>query len=417
MDFQPSKRCVEFQERLNAFMEEHIYPAEALYERELTESGDPHHQPRVMEELKGLAKQKGLWNMFLPACTREGDADHGAGLSNSDYAPLAEILGRSHIASEACNCSAPDTGNMEVLHQFATDEQKQQWLNPLLEGEIRSSFAMTEPDVASSDATNISLRIQRDGGDYVLSGRKWWISGALHPHCRIMIVMGKTGAGGTGVGGTQSHRQQSQILVPIDTPGVQIVRGLPVFGYQDQEGHAEILFEDVRVPASNLIAGEGDGFMIAQARLGPGRIHHCMRSLGAAERALEAMCRRAVARSTFGQPVAARANIQDWIAEARIEIEMARLLTLKAAWLMDTVGNRHARTEIAAIKVAAPNIALKVIDRAIQVHGGGGVSDDFPLAWAYAHLRTLRLADGPDEVHKLSIARRELAPYMPPSEA
>jgi acyl-CoA dehydrogenase len=408
MNFQPSERCVEFQERLNAFMDEHVYPAEPVYERELADSGNPHHQPRVMEQLKALAREKGLWNMFLP------DAEHGAGLSNSDYAPLAEILGRSHIASEACNCSAPDTGNMEVLHQFGTDEQKQQWLNPLLEGEIRSSFAMTEPDVASSDATNISLRIERDGGDYVLNGRKWWISGALHPHCRIMIVMGKSGAGGTE---SPRHRQQSQILVPIDTPGVRIVRGLPVFGYQDQEGHAEIMFEDVRVPADNLIAGEGDGFVIAQARLGPGRIHHCMRSIGAAERALEAMCRRAVARTTFGQPVAARANVQDWIAEARIEIEMARLLTLKAAWLMDTVGNRHARTEIAAIKVAAPSIALKVIDRAIQVHGGGGVSDDFPLAWAYAHLRTLRLADGPDEVHKLSIARRELAPYMPSADA
>ena len=400
MDFQPSERCVEFQERLTAFMDEHVYPAEPVYERELAESGDPHHQPRAMEQLKVAARERGLWNMFLP------DAEHGAGLSNGDYAPLAEILGRSHIASEACNCSAPDTGNMEVLHQFGTDEQKQQWLNPLLEGEIRSSFAMTEPDVASSDATNIALRIERDGSDYVLNGRKWWISGALHPHCRIMIVMGKTDPD------APRHRQQSQILVPIDTPGVQILRGLPVFGYQDQEGHAEISFEDVRVPASNLIAGEGDGFMIAQARLGPGRIHHCMRSIGAAERALEAMCRRAVARTTFGQPVAARANVQDWIAEARIEIEMARLLTLKAAWLMDTVGNRHARTEIAAIKVAAPNIALKVLDRAIQIHGGGGVCDDFHLAWAYAHLRTLRLADGPDEVHKLSIARRELAPYM-----
>ncbi len=399
MDFKPSARCVEYQERLTAFMDEHVYPAEAVYERQLAESGDPHHQPAVMEELKRLARERGLWNMFLP------DAEHGAGLSNSDYAPLAEILGRSHIASEACNCSAPDTGNMEVLHQFGTDEQKTAWLNPLLEGEIRSSFAMTEPEVASSDATNISLRIERDGSDYVLNGRKWWISGALHPHCRIMIVMGKTDPN------APRHRQQSQILVPIDAPGVQIVRGLPVFGYQDQEGHAEIVFEDVRVPAANLIAGEGDGFMIAQARLGPGRIHHCMRSLGAAERALEAMCRRAVVRTTFGQPVAARANVQDWIAEARIEIEMARLLTLKTAWLMDTVGNRHARTEIAAIKVAAPNVALKVLDRAIQVHGGGGVSDDFPLAWAYAHLRTLRLADGPDEVHKLSIARRELAPY------
>jgi acyl-CoA dehydrogenase len=381
-------------------MDEHVYPAEAVYERQLADSGDPHHQPAAMEELKRLARERGLWNMFLP------DAEHGAGLSNSDYAPLAEILGRSHIASEACNCSAPDTGNMEVLHQFGTDEQKRAWLNPLLEGEIRSSFAMTEPDVASSDATNISLRIERGGGEYVLNGRKWWISGALHPHCRVMIVMGKSDPS------APRHRQQSQILVPIDTPGVEIVRGLPVFGYQDQEGHAEILFEDVRVPASNLIAGEGEGFMIAQARLGPGRIHHCMRSIGAAERALEAMCRRAAQRTTFGQPVAARANVQDWIAESRIEIEMARLLTLKAAWLMDTVGNRHARTEIAAIKVAAPNVALKVLDRAIQVHGGGGVSDDFPLAWAYAHLRTLRLADGPDEVHKLSIARRELAPYV-----
>jgi acyl-CoA dehydrogenase len=407
MDFQASERCVEFQERLKAFMDEYVYPAEPLYERQLKESGDPHHQPQVMEDLKVRAREAGLWNMFLP------DADHGAGLSNSDYAPLAEILGRSHIASEACNCSAPDTGNMEVLHQFATDEQKSHWLNPLLEGEIRSCFGMTEPDVASSDATNISLRIVRDGDQYVLNGRKWWISGALHPHCKIMIVMGKTGRVGAE---SPRHRQQSQILVPIDTPGVEIVRGLPVFGYQDQEGHAEITFTDVRVPATNLIAGEGDGFMIAQARLGPGRIHHCMRSIGAAERALEAMCKRAVSRTTFGQPIASRANIQDWIAEARIEIEMARLLTLKAAWLMDTVGNRHARTEIAAIKVAAPNIALKVIDRAIQVHGGGGVSDDFPLAWTYAHLRTLRLADGPDEVHKLSIARRELAPYMP-SEA
>jgi acyl-CoA dehydrogenase len=407
MDFQPSARSLEYRERLLAFMDEHVYPAEAVYERQLRESGDPHHQPRVMEELKASARERGLWNMFLP------DAEHGAGLSNSDYAPLAEILGRSHIASEACNCSAPDTGNMEVLHQFADEEQKERWLRPLLDGEIRSAFAMTEPAVASSDATNISLRIERAGdsaagtAEYVLNGRKWWISGALHPHCRIMIVMGKTRTDGP------RHAQQSMVLVPLSTPGVQILRGLPVFGYQDQEGHAEILFEDVRVPAANLIAGEGEGFMVAQARLGPGRIHHCMRCIGAAERALEAMCRRAVARSTFGQPLATRANIQDWIAESRVEIEMARLLTLKAAWLMDTVGNRHARTEIAAIKVAAPSIALKVIDRAIQVHGGGGVSDDFTLAWAYAHLRTLRLADGPDEVHKLSIARRELAPYLP----
>jgi acyl-CoA dehydrogenase len=400
MDFKPTERCVEFTERLTGFMEEHVYPAEAIYERQLRESGDPHHQPQIMEELKVRARELGLWNMFLP------DPELGAGLSNGDYAPLAEILGRSHIASEACNCSAPDTGNMEVLTLFGSDEQKERWLRPLLDGEIRSAFAMTEPEVASSDATNIALRIDRDGDEYVLNGRKWWISGTYHPHCRILIVMGKTQPD------APRHKQQSMILVPIDTPGVQILRNLPVFGYLDHEGHAEILFQDVRVPASNLIAGEGDGFMIAQARLGPGRIHHCMRCIGAAERALEQMCKRAATRVTFGQPVAARANVQDWIAESRIEIEMARLLTLKAAWLMDTVGNRHARTEISAIKVAAPSIALKVIDRAIQVHGGGGVSDDFTLAWAYAHLRTLRLADGPDEVHKMSIARRELAPHM-----
>jgi len=401
MDFEPSPRCAEFKERLGAFMDEHVYPAEPVYDQQLRDSGEPHYQPPVMEELKAQARAAGLWNMFLP------DEEHGAGLTNSDYAPLAEILGRSPIASEACNCSAPDTGNMEVLHDFGTEEQKQQWLMPLLDGEIRSAFAMTEPDVASSDATNIQLRIERDGDEYVLNGRKWWTTNVTHPHCKIMIVMGKTSTDGP------IHKQQSQILVPVDTPGVTIVRDLRVFGYNDQDGHGEVDFSDVRVPASNLISGEGDGFMIAQARLGPGRIHHCMRAIGAAERALEAMCRRAVSRVTFGQPVAMRGNVQDWIAESRIEIEMARLLTLKAAWMMDTVGNRHARTEIAAIKVAAPNVALKVLDRAIQVHGGGGVSQDFGLASAYAHLRTLRLADGPDEVHKLSIARRELAPYVP----
>jgi acyl-CoA dehydrogenase len=401
MDFQPSARCTDFKERMTTFMDEQIYPAEARYERERRESGNPHHHPAVMEELKAQAREAGLWNLFLP------DEHDGAGLSNADYAPLAEILGRSHIASEACNCSAPDTGNMEVLHQFGTPEQKERWLRPLLDGEIRSAFAMTEPAVASSDATNIELRIERDGEQYVLNGRKWWTSNALHPNCRIMIVMGKTDPDGP------TYKQQSQILVPLDTPGVTIMRNLPVFGYEDQEGHAEVDFEDVRVPATNLIAGEGDGFMIAQARLGPGRIHHCMRALGAAERALEQICKRAVSRVTFGQPLAMRGNVQDWIAESRIEIEMARLLTLKAAWLMDTVGNRHARIEISAIKVAAPNVALKVLDRAIQLHGGGGVCDDFGLASAYAHLRTLRLADGPDEVHKLSIARRELAPYVP----
>jgi acyl-CoA dehydrogenase len=401
MDFQPSARCVEFKERLESFMDERVYPAEEVYERELRESGNPHHHPAVMEELKSRAREAGLWNMFLP------DAEHGAGLSNSDYAPLAEILGRSRIASEACNCSAPDTGNMEVLHQFGSEEQKERWLTPLLDGEIRSSFAMTEPDVASSDATNIAMRIERDGDEYVLNGRKWWTSGAMHPNARIMIVMGKTQTDGP------RHRQQSMILVPFDTPGVTILRNLAVFGYDDQEGHAEVDFTDVRVPASNLIAGEGDGFMIAQARLGPGRIHHCMRAIGAAERALEAMCARAVSRVTFGQPLAMRGNVQDWIAESRIEIEMARLLTLKAAWLMDTVGNRQARTEIAAIKVAAPNVALKVLDRAIQVHGGGGVSDDFSLAAAYAHLRTLRPEDGPEGVHHLPLARREPAPHIP----
>jgi acyl-CoA dehydrogenase len=311
-------------------------------------------------------------------------------------------MGRSHIAPEACNCAAPDTGNMEVLTLFGTTEQQERWLVPLLEGEIRSAFAMTEPAAASSDATNVELRIERDGDEYVLNGRKWWTSGAMRERCKIMIVMGKTDPD------AHRYRQQSMILVPPDTPGVTVLRNLPVFGYVDQEGHAEILFEDARVPATNLIASEGDGFLIAQARLGPGRIHHCMRALGAAERALELMCQRAGERVTFGQPVSERANIQDWIAESRIEIEMARLLTMKTAWLMDTVGNKHARTEIAAIKVAAPQVALNVLDRAIQVHGGGGVSDDFPLAWMYAHLRTLRLADGPDEIHKRTIAREEL---------
>jgi acyl-CoA dehydrogenase len=399
MDFELSDRCKELRERLETFMDDHVYPAEHVYEEQLRASGNPHFHPPVMEDLKERARELGLWNLFLPHGDPFGDEP---GLSNLDYAPLAEIMGRSHIASEACNCAAPDTGNMEVLTLFGTPEQKEQWLRPLLEGQIRSAFVMTEPDVASSDATNIQMRIERDGDDYVLNGRKWWASGAMRERCRIFIVMGKTDPDGP------SYRQQSMILVPKDTPGVTIVRNLPVFGYVDQEGHAEILFEDVRVPASNLIANEGDGFLIAQARLGPGRIHHCMRSIGAAERALELMCVRAATRETFGRPVAHRANIQDWIAESRIEIDMARLLTLKAAWLMDTVGNKHARTEIAAIKVAAPNVALKVIDRAIQVHGGGGVSDDFPLATMYAHLRTLRLADGPDEVHKLSIARQEL---------
>ena len=401
MNFETSERCKDFQERLLAFMDEHVYPAEAVYDEQIRAAGDPHHHPAVMEELKTEARRRGLWNLFHP------HEEWGPALSNTEYAPLAEILGRSPIASEACNCSAPDTGNMEVLTLFGTPEQQDRWLRPLLDGEIRSAFAMTEPAVASSDATNIELRIERDGDEYVLNGRKWWTSNALHPNCRILIVMGKTNPE------APRHQQQSMILVPIDAPGVDILRGLPVFGYQDREGHAEIDFTDVRVPASNLIAGEGDGFMISQARLGPGRIHHCMRAIGAAERALELMCKRAASRVTFGQPVSERANVQDWIAEARIDIEMVRLLTLKTAWLMDTVGNRHARVEIAAIKVAAPDVALRVLDRAIQVHGGGGVSDDFPLASFWAHMRTLRLADGPDEVHKRTIATRELRRWAP----
>jgi acyl-CoA dehydrogenase len=396
MDFEPSQRCKDFAARLNAFMHERVYPAEAVFEEQIREAGDPHGDPPVMEELKEEARRRGLWNLFHP------DPEYGPGLSYVEYAMLAEIMGRSAIASEACNCSAPDTGNMEVLTQFGTPEQKERWLLPLLEGEIRSAFAMTEPDVASSDATNVQMLIERDGDEYVLNGRKWWTTGSIRERCRILIVMGKTNPDGP------PHRQQSMILVPRDTPGLTVKRNLTVFGYVHNEGEGDLLFDDVRVPVSNLVGGEGDGFLISQARLGPGRIHHCMRTIGAAERALELMCRRASERVTFGMPVADRANVQDWIAESRIEIDMARLLTLKAAWLIDTVGNKHARTEIAAIKVAAPQVALKVIDRAIQVHGGAGVSQDFPLAWLYAHVRTLRLADGPDEVHKMTIARREL---------
>jgi acyl-CoA dehydrogenase len=399
MDFGLTDRCQDLRERLFAFMDEHVYPAESVYEEQILSSGDPHFHPPVMEELKTEARRRGLWNLFHP------HPDWGPGLTNSEYAPLAEITGRSQIAPEACNCAAPDTGNMEVLTVFGTPEQQDRWLRPLLEGEIRSAFAMTEPAVASSDATNIELRIDREGNHYVLNGRKWWASGAMRARCRIMIVMGKTDPDGP------RYRQQSMVLVPLDTPGVTIVRNLPVFGYVDPEGHAEIVFDNVRVPTSNLIGNEGDGFLISQARLGPGRIHHCMRAIGAAERALELMCRRALTRVTFGQPVSDRANVQDWIAESRIEIEMARLLTMKAAWLMDTVGNKHARMEISAIKVAAPNVALRVVDRAIQVHGGAGVSDDLPLAMMYAQLRTLRLADGPDEIHKRTMARAELRQF------
>ncbi|MEU4494139.1 acyl-CoA dehydrogenase family protein [Streptomyces sp. NBC_00210] len=397
--FETSDRAKKYQADLLEFMDSHIYPAEAVYHEQMCASGDPHFHPPILEELKAEARGRGLWNLFHP------HAEWGPGLTNLEYAPLAEIMGRSHIASEACNCNAPDTGNMEVLTLFGSDEHKEKYLGPLLDGTMASAFAMTEPRVASSDATNIELRMERDGDEYVLNGRKWFASNALHRNCKVLIVMGKTDPTAA------PHRQQSMMVVPIDAPGITLIRGLPVFGYQDREGHAEIDFTDVRVPAKDVLKGEGEGFAISQARLGPGRIHHCMRAIGAAERALELMCRRAQSRVTFGSPIAERSNVQDWIAEARIDIEMIRLLTLKAAYLMDTVGNKEARTEIAAIKVAAPNIALKIVDRAIQVHGGAGVTDDFPLAMMYAGLRTLRLADGPDEVHKRAIARQELRQY------
>ncbi|MCB0976777.1 MAG: acyl-CoA dehydrogenase family protein [Acidimicrobiales bacterium] len=401
MDFAYSPKAEALRTELLDYMDSHIYPAEPLYHEQIDASGDPHHVPEVFTPLKEEARRRGLWNLFLPHKTKWTD-----GLSNADYAPLAEITGRSaHLAPQALNCSAPDTGNMEVLTLFGTPEQQEQWLYPLLEGEIRSAFAMTEPAVASSDATNIECRIERDGDEYVINGRKWWISGAADPRCAIYILMGKTDPS------APRHRQQSMILVPSDTPGVEVIRSLPVFGYMDQEGHCEIQFTDVRVPASNLIGEEGGGFAIAQARLGPGRIHHCMRCIGAAERALELMCRRVTNRVAFGRPLAEQGVIREWIAESRMEIEQARLLTLKAAWLMDTVGNKGAAVEISAIKVVVPNMALRVIDRAIQAHGGGGVSDDFPLAAMYAGIRTLRLADGPDEVHRRQLAKRELAQY------
>jgi acyl-CoA dehydrogenase len=408
VEFELSDRAKHYQEKLLAFMEEHVYPAEAIYAAQMAESGHPNFHPPILEELKTEARKRGLWNLFHP---HESEAWGSPGLSNTDYAPLAEIMGRSpYLAPEATNCNAPDTGNMEVLQLFGTEEHKERWLKPLLAGEIASAFAMTEPAVASSDATNIELRMDADGDDYVLNGRKWFASNALHANCKVLIVMGKTNVDAA------KHRQQSMMVVPLDAPGITLLRGLPVFGYMDREGHAEILFEDVRVPKSALLAGEGDGFMISQARLGPGRIHHCMRAIGMAERALDLMIIRARDRVTFGEPIASRANIQDWIAEARIEIEMIRLLTMKTAWLMDTVGNQKARIEIAAIKVAAPRISLKIIDRAIQVHGGGGVTDDFPLASFWAHQRTLRLADGPDEVHKRTIAQAEIRRIGPNDE-
>jgi acyl-CoA dehydrogenase len=401
VDFALSPAAQGYVTRLNDFMDSHIYPAERVYREQrlaLAAQDKVHHVPQVIEDLKIEARSRGLWNLFLPDVS---------GLTNVEYAHLAEITGRSvHLAPEAMNCAAPDTGNMEVLHLFGTTAQKERWLQPLLDGEIRSAFAMTEPAVASSDATNISTEIRRDGDDYVINGRKWWISGAADPRCAVMVLMGKTDPD------ANTYQQQSMVLVPMDADGVTVVRPLPVFGYQDQHGHCEITFENVRVPVTNLVGEEGGGFAIAQARLGPGRIHHCMRAVGMAERALELMCTRAVSRVAFGKTLAEQGVVQAQIAESRMSIEQTRLMTLKTAWLIDTVGAKGARTEVAAIKVIAPRMACEVIDRAIQVHGGGGVSDDFPLAEMYAGARTLRLADGPDEVHIRSVARQELGPYL-----
>jgi acyl-CoA dehydrogenase len=394
VDFAYTEKVNRLRERVSDFMQRHIYPNQQLYSDQIAASGDPHHHAEIVDELKPLARAEGLWNLFLP------DEEYGAGLTNLEYAPLAEIMGRVGWASEVFNCAAPDTGNMEILAQFGTPEQKRQWLQPLLDGEIRSAFAMTEPDVASSDATNIQLTIRREGDEYVLNGRKWWISGAMRERCKILIVMGKTAPDSP-----DRYRQQSMVLVPKNTPGVTIVRNLRVMGYVDNESHCEILFENARVPVSNLLGEEGGGFAIAQARLGPGRIHHCMRAIGGAQYALELMCKRAASRVAFGKALAEQGVIQDWIAQSELEIEQARLLTLKTAWMIDTLGKKAAQKEIALIKIAAPEVFTNVVNRAMQVFGGAGVSDDFPLASMWAHARTLHLADGPDEVHKRAVAR------------
>lgn len=401
MDFSYSEKVMSLQKKLTQFMEDYIYPNEQLYEEYVNQQNNRWEKvPPIIEELKEKAKAQELWNLFLP------ESEYGAGLTNLEYAPLCEIMGRSPIAPEVFNCAAPDTGNMEVLVRYGTKEQKEKWLNPLLTGQIRSCFSMTEPEVASSDATNIEASIIRDGDEYVINGRKWWSSGAGDPRCKISIVMGKTNRD------APKHEQQSMILVPMDTPGLKVERHVPVFGYDHApHGHMEITYTDVRVPVSNILWGEGKGFAIAQGRLGPGRIHHCMRLIGSAERAVDEMCRRIQQREAFGKKLSQQGVIQDWIAQSRIEIEQARLLTLKAAYMMDTVGNKEAKQEIAMIKTVAPQMALNVLDRAIQAFGGAGVSDDTPLAFMWAQARTLRIADGPDEVHRVQIAKLELKKY------
>ena len=401
MDFAYTEKVNELRKRVSAFMDRSIYLNEQTFRDQVAASGNPHHHAEIVDELKTKAKAEGLWNLFLP------DDEYGAGLTNLEYAPLAEIMGRVGWASEVFNCAAPDTGNMEILAQFGTPEQKRQWLLPLLNGEIRSAFAMTEPDVASSDAANIQLSIKREGDEYVLNGRKWWTSGAARERCKILIVMGKTDPNNP-----DRYRQQSMVLVPKNTPGVTIVRNLPVMGYIDNESHCEVLFENVRVPVSNLLGEEGSGFAIAQARLGPGRIHHCMRAIGMAQLALELMCQRATSRVAFGKPLSEQGVIQEWIAQSQLEIEQARLLTLKTAWMIDNLGKKAAQNEIAMIKIAAPEALTNVVSRAMQVFGAAGLSDDFPLASLWAHGRTLHVVDGPDEVHKRSLARaviRQLA--------